>query len=138
MKVNDRNWVQWIESATLTCWKTDWRVSKTGEDIIDVGKDAVIFHFKFSESACIVTNTVFRNNKPWFRDEVRLLCRKKYEAFKNSVRVQYKCLNYEFQKAVEKNAKACYKDKLETKLQGKDVKGVKACRHQRAQYQAPA
>ena len=90
-----------LESFFFILFYLDWRVSKTGEDIIDVGKDTVIFHFKFPESACIVT--VFRNNKPRFRDEVRLLCWKKYEAFKNNIRVQYKRLNYEFLKAVEKS-----------------------------------
>lgn len=78
-------------------------VLRRRENINNIDNDTVIFHFNFSESVRILTSTVFSDNMPWFRDEVRLFCRKKYEAFKNSVTVQYRRLNYEFQKAVKKN-----------------------------------
>lgn len=93
-----------VSSTDMLKDSTDWRVFKTDEENVNnIDNDAVIVHFNFSESVRILTSTVSSINKPWFRDEVRLLCRKRYEAFKNSVTVQYKRLNYEFQKAVKKN-----------------------------------
>ena len=67
--------------------------------------------------------TVFNNSKPWFNNEVRLLCRKKHAAFKCGDTENYKKLKYEFQRAVSK-AKLSYKAKLENKLKANDIKGA--------------
>ena len=82
----------------------DCRVFNTvEEDIVNTDNDSVIFHIMFAERVCILTKTlIVFSNKPWFKDEVRLLCRKKYEALKNSISVQYNHLKYESQRLWKK------------------------------------
>lgn len=95
----------------------------------------------FSESVRILTKSVCSSSKTLVEDDddqVSLSCRKKYEAVWSCVSVRHKRLNHAFFfKGCEEKPKDCFKDKLETKLQGKDVKSVSARRRCRAQYQAP-
>lgn len=95
----------------------------------------------FSESVRILTKAVCSSSKTLVEDDddqVSLSCRKKYEAVWSCVSVRHKRLNHAFFfKGCEEKPKDCFKDKLETKLQGKDVKSVSARRRCRAQYQAP-
>lgn len=105
-----------------TVWSNFW---SDGQDDIDSFTDTVTAYIQFCESVCIPvrTVTVFNNSKPWFNNELRLLCRKKHSAFKCGDMTNYKKLKYDFQRAVV-NAKASYKAKLEKKLQANDIKGV--------------
>lgn len=56
-----------------------------GQDNINTYTDTVTSYIYFCESVCIPTKTVtvYNNNKPWFNNEGRLLCRKKHDAFKH-------------------------------------------------------
>lgn len=65
-----------------TEWSTFWT---DGQDNINTYTDTVTSYIYFCESVCIPTKTVtvYNNNKPWFNNEGRLLCRKKHDAFKH-------------------------------------------------------
>ena len=105
-----------------TVWSNFW---SDGQDDIDTFTDTVTSYIQFCESVCIPvrTVTVYNNSKPWFNNELRLLCKRKYLAFKCGDTANYKKLKYEFQRAVVK-AKSAYRIKLENKLKANDIKGV--------------
>lgn len=103
---------------------TEWGNFWTGgQDDINTFTDTVTSYIQFCESVCIPIRTVsvFNNSKPWFNNEVRVLCRKKHVAFKCGDMDKYKLLKYEFWRAVFK-AKASYKAKLENRLQRMTLK----------------
>ena len=65
----------------------------------------------------------FGDSKPGFNRELRLICGRKYAAYKCGDIAQYKELKYEFRHAVSK-AKASYKAKLESRLMTNDICGM--------------
>ena len=85
----------------------------------------VVSYIEYCVNICISCRSVttFGNSKPWFNRELRLICGRKYAAYKCGDMAQYKQLKYEFRQAVSK-AKAAYKTKLESRRMTNDIRGM--------------
>ncbi|XP_073426005.1 uncharacterized protein [Dendrobates tinctorius] len=119
----------WSEEAKLqlqACFEcTDWEVFQETCSGLDEWVDAVSSYIRFCEDTFIPSKSVhFRgNNKPWFTNKVRLIRKRKEEAYKAGDITEFKKLRNSLSKEI-KLAKHEYAKILEERFSSKDTRSA--------------
>ena len=104
---------------------TDWNVFIDACEDLDELNDTVSSYINFCESNCIKKKIVkcFGNNKPWVTNEMKILLKEKRKAYYKQNRSEQNNVCKKVNNKI-KECKRMYKEKLESKFNSGDSKGM--------------